>query len=442
MPFARLQRWKRRFYEGPVFIGIRPWRRRNYQSPTLTAGLWAYALALRHFTMTGAIVFLCCGLITLYALFSLAMPVHLLAFSLLGLLLINALVGFCCRPQLTLERTLPERLGVGAEQAVSYTVTHRGRLPLWDLILDPVPLPRLLAFPTGRACIELLRPGQTVQVRTCLRAERRGRYTLPEAMAGSAFPFHLWRWVRAGSGARSITVFPAFTPLQEVLQTTGVRYQAGGIALSSHVGGSMEFLGTRDFRAGDDPRRIHWRSWARTTYPVVKEFREEYLCRTALIVDTARPRPYFWDSWLQLEDPAFEATLSLAAAVADHLSRQEYIIDLFAAGPQVYRFQGGRSLGFLENILDILACLGPHHGEPFAEFSGELVEEVSRISSAILILLTWNDLRRDLVERLRAAGVAVKVVLVNGRDGLPAGLPGDVQVVRANDIREGRCDRL
>jgi uncharacterized protein (DUF58 family) len=442
MTFARIKRWRRGFYDGPGFIGVRPWRRQNYQSPTLTAGLWIYALSVRHFTMTGAIVFLCCGLITTYALVTLTMPIHLLAFGLIILMVLNAAVGFVLRPRLVLERTLPERLAVGTDQPVLYSVTHCGRLPLWDLILDPVPLPQLLAFPAGRAAVEVLRPGQTVQVKTSIRALRRGHYTLPEAMAGSAFPFHLWRWTAAGSGRRTLTAYPAFTPLREVLPTTGIRYQAGGVALSSNVGSSMEFLGTREYRAGDDPRRLHWRSWARTTYPVVKEFREEYLCRTALIVDTARPKPYFWEAWMSREDRPFEATLSLAAAVADHLSRQDYIIDLFAAGPQVYRFQGGRSLGFLENILDLLACLNPHPGEPFAEFSADVIDEVARISSAVLILLTWNDLRRDLVDQLRAAGVAVKVVLVTAAETRPPGLPGEVATLQVKDILEGRCDRL
>jgi len=414
----------------------------RYQSPTATAVLWAYALTVRHFTMAGAMVFLCCGLITLYALFMLTMPIHLLAFSLVGMLALNWVAGFLFRPRVVLERVLPERLSAGMEQAVEYTVTQRGLMPVWDVVLDPMPLPLLLAFPRGRASVEVLRPGQTLHLRTAIRAERRGRYTLPEATAGSAFPFHLWRWTRRGSGGRTITVYPAFAPLRELFQPVGMRYQAGGVALSSSVGSSLDFLGTREFRAGDDPRRIHWRSWARTTYPVVKEFREEYLCRTALLVDTARPRPYFWDAWRRQEDRVFEAALSLSAAVADHLSRQDYLIDLFAAGPQVYRFQGGRSLGFLENILDILACLGPHHGEPFAEFSADVIDDVARISSAVLVLVTWNPVRRDLMAAMRAAGVVAKAVLVSATATPPPDLPGDVRVVCAADVLEGRCDRL
>ena len=430
------------FYAGPAFSGMRPWRTKKYQSPTLTAALWLYALSMRHFTTSGSMIFLCCSLITLYALFTLAMPIHILAFALLTLLCLNIVTGFVFRPRVRLRRRLPERLSAGVETTVSYHVTHQGRFPLWNLVLDPMPLPRFLGFPAGRASVDTLLPGEHLILDTRIKARRRGRYTLAEPMIGTAFPFHMWRWTASGEGKRSILVHPPFTPLRRLDLDAGLRYQAGGIALSSEIGNTMEFLGTREFRPGDDPRRIHWRSWARTSYPVVKEFREEYLCRTALIVDTRRPRPPFWQPLLRLEDRPFEAALSMAAAMADALSQSEYIIDLFAAGPEVYRFQGGRSLGFLGNILDILACLEPHHDEPFAEFTGELLEEVARISSALFVLLTWNDVRRDLILRLQSAGVVVKGVYVTRETDPPDDLPATITMLRPEDILAGRCRTL
>ncbi|MBN2449841.1 MAG: DUF58 domain-containing protein [Lentisphaeria bacterium] len=438
----RLRRLKNAFYAGPRFLGVQPWRRGRYQSPTLTAGLWLYALAVRHLTMAGGLVFLCCGLVTLYALFTLRMPIYILAFSLLALLLTNLVGAWVFRPRVEVERSLPARLGVGWDQPVTYLLRKRGRRPAWDLILDPMPLPRFLSFPAGRAAVPALAAGESLRLTAFLRARRRGRYVLPQTMVSSAFPFHLWRQTCAGRGDRTVIVYPAFTPLEELALPTGLRYQSGGIALSSKVGNSMEFQGTREFRDGDDPRRIHWRSWARTSFPVVKEFCEEYLCRTALIVDTHALRPYFWEVWMQLEDPVFEAALSLAAAVADRLFHRDTIIDLFAAGPEVYRFQGGRSLGFLENILDILACLGPHYGEPFAAFRDDLIEEVARISSAVVVLTAWNDVRRELLEQLQMAGVGARAVLVTGRPKPPDDLPSFVTLVRAKDVLEGRCTRL
>jgi hypothetical protein len=116
-------------------------------------------------------------------------------------------------------------------------------------------------------------------------------------------------------------------------------------------------------------------------------------------------------------------------------------VDLFAAGPAVYRLRSGRHLGFLENILEVLACLEPHYGEPFAEFSDEVVAEIARISSAVFVLLAWNGVRRDLLRRLTAAGITVRAFLVTAGPP-PDDLPDTVEILHPRDILEGRCERL
>lgn len=439
----RLTHWRDRFYAGPRFLGVSPPRRNGYQSPTVTAVYWAYALVVSHFTAAGRIVFLCAGLIMLYAMFSLRMPIHLLGFGVVTLFAVNLLVGLFAAPRLDLSRDLPERIEAGSEHPVHYVVRNTSRHPLWDLWLDTLPFPRGVRLQDGHAFIESLAPGAQVRASAVIRGRRRGRYTLPVMRADSAFPFNLWRWGVNSAGGQRIIVYPKFTPLANLDLDTGVRYQSGGIALSSHVGESMEFLGCREFRDGDDPRRLHWRSWARTTYPVVKEFREEYLCRTALIIDTCRPPPaWFHLHWAHPPDVTFEAAVSLAAAIADFLAEKDYIVDLFAAGPEVYRFQGGRSLAYLEDILDILACLQPHRGEPFSEFSDALLDELVRISSAVFVLLTWNDTRRHLLEQAAVAGVTVRAVLIAEDDHSPSDLPTSIKVLHAQDIREGRCTSI
>ena len=64
------------------------------------------------------------------------------------------------------------------------------------------------------------------------------------------------------------------------------RYQPGGVALASSVGDSEEFVGLRDYRPGDPLQRIHWKSFARTARPIVKEYQDEYFERHALVLDT------------------------------------------------------------------------------------------------------------------------------------------------------------
>lgn len=442
-PFRRLMHW---FYAGPTFLAIEPYpyrRGKGYQSPTVLGILWLYAWSARHLTAPGLLLFLCTGLSLLYAMFSLLMPIHLLAFALVGVVVVDVAAGLPLAPRLRTRRNLPERMACGAEHLIHYQLENPSRLTARDVIIDPLPYPRGLLLPQGRAVLANIGPGEHCTASTVIQACRRGRYRLPAMRTDSGFPFQLWRWGCNGEGARNLTVYPAFTPLTAIDMPSGMRYQAGGIALSSKVGQSMEFLGCREFRSGDDLRRLHWRSWARVGVPVIREFREEYLCRTALIVDTARPAPYLWNDILRPVDPPLEAVVSLAAAVADHLANRDFVVDLFAAGPDVYRFRGGRSLGFLENILDILACVKPHHREPFAEFSEEIVREVAQISSAVFLLLKWDECRRNLIERMTMAGVSVRTYLVVAAPGKePQGLPGQVRVLLAGDVLAGLVTAL
>jgi uncharacterized protein (DUF58 family) len=117
----------------------------------------------------------------------------------------------------------------------------------------------------------------------------------------------------------------------------------------------MEFHACREFRVGDNPKHIHWPTTARKNEIIVREFQEEYLCRIALVVDTFVPKrkpsllmPVTFSS--EPPPPEFEAALTLTAALAEHLACGDYIVDIFAAGPEIYHFKGGRSLAQLEQM--------------------------------------------------------------------------------------------
>jgi uncharacterized protein (DUF58 family) len=384
--------------------------RHRFPSPLLS---WCFAYASRYVTLTGAAVLLCLAAFLPVALQAItAMPLSLLFVPLASLLPVNLLLGYLLRPRVRCLREPPRRIAAGSTGDIQYRVRNVGRRPVYDLTVDSLPFPLFFSLPAGRMRIDCLAPGEEVTLRMPLRATRRGSYRLPAMYVASGFPFHLWQWGMFGKGDRVVYVHPAFKPLAGLELSSRMMYHPGGISLSSKIGHSLEFQGTREYREGDDIRQIHWRSWARLGRPVVREYREEYLCHTAVVMDTLRPRPFFWQEVLPPVDRVFEAAASLTAAVADHLARQDVIVDLFAAGPDLYRFRGGRSLGFLDNMLDVLACLEPAVVDPFAELSEELLTEIAEISGVVLILLSWDEPRQRLIDRLRQLDVDVTAFLI------------------------------
>ena len=127
-----------------------------------------------------------------------------------------------------------------------------------------------------------------------------------------------------------------------------MKYQEGGVALASSVGQSEEFVALRDYRRGDPLRHIHWRSWAKTGKPIVKEFADEFFVRHALVLDTFGDDPH---------SEAFEEAVSVAASFACTIQTQESLLDLLFVGAEAYCFTAGRGLAHADQMLEILASV-------------------------------------------------------------------------------------
>lgn len=342
-----------------------------------------------------------------------------------GPLLVALLPALRPRPRIRLEARLPARLTAGRSVPIQMSVSVTGVRRSGSLVAGWAWGGRETAglhFEPSETFFEC-RPGHPGEARLGIRAERRGRFVLPRLGVGRTDPLGLLSTARVAEPSRVVLAYPRFFTLDELDLPGGRRYQPGGIPLASNLGDSTEFVGTREFREGDPLRRIHWRSWARRGKPVVKEYQEEYFSRVALVLDTylpRRPRP--------AERQSFEAAISVLASIADHMSRSEEVVDIFAAGPDLYEVSSGRSLGYLDNVLDVLACLEPCHEPPFEVLGPRLDERLARLTTVVAVVLDWDQRREAFLRHIREMGVAVRIFVVRqGSTRLPLeGIRGDV----------------
>jgi uncharacterized protein (DUF58 family) len=311
------------------------------------------------------------------------------------------------RPAVALQATVPSRVTAGRPAPVRVSVTATGTRASGALVVGSraggsagirfQPDDLFLSCAPGEPGVGLLE----------ISAAERGRFMLPALGVGRTDPLGLLATSRESRPGQLVLAYPRFFAMPELALPAGRRYQPGGIPLASSLGDATEFVGTRDYREGDPLRRIHWRSWARRGQPVVKEYNEEYFSRVALVLDTYLPRR------ARREDRrAFEAAISLVASIADRLSRSEEVVDVLAAGPDVYEVSAGRSLGYLGNVLDVLAGLEPCHDPPFAALSAPLLERLSRLTTVVAVVLDWDEPRERFLRHVRRLGVAVRVYLV------------------------------
>jgi uncharacterized protein (DUF58 family) len=326
-----------------------------------------------------------------------------------GPLLVALVLMWRRAPGVEIRGALPATLTAGRTVVTSVEIAPVGPRVLGPLVVArPAPLgdAASVSVSPAESFVEC-EPGRSVRVRLEVRAARRGRFAVPGVMASRTDPLGLLCTARVRQPERMALVYPRFYEIDEFPVPVGRRHQPGGIPLASSVGDSIEFVGTREYRPGDPLRRIHWRSWARRGKPVVKEHQEEYFSRIALVLDTFVP-----PRARRGQREAFEAAVSVLASLADHLARSEEVVDVLIAGPEVYEVTAGRSLGSLENVLRVLACVEPCPRPPFEDVTPRLVDRLARLTTVVAVLLDWDEPRLAFLRRIRALGVAVRVVLV------------------------------
>jgi uncharacterized protein (DUF58 family) len=378
------------------------------------SGAYRYLRFLWTFRFTAGGKWVIAGLLLSGALGSATaeVPIYQVFCALLALLCVDRIAGFLLRPKLDVLGAFPAKATAGQVVAAQYTLVNRGKLTAYDLGLRFFRLPRSFASVDPEATLGHLRPGESLSTTIRLNPIRRGLHRLLRPRAYSTFPFNFARDGRSRAEEPSVLVLPHFFPIAELDIPVGARYQPGGIALTSNVGESPEYIGNREYVPGDSARRIDHRSWARLARPAVREYKEEYYCRVALVLDTFVPR-----GRKPARDgfPDLEAAISLSTSVADALSRGEYLIDLFAAGPELYVFRAGRHTAHFENILEIVACVDACRDNPFDKVTPALADELSNISTVICVFLDWDATRRELARTAVEMGCSVKILIV--RDG-------------------------
>ncbi len=310
------------------------------------------------------------------------------------------------RPRADLRAAHTDRVCAGETLPVEIEVTNSGRKTArdWRVIAHRLP-PHIELEPAHGAPVLPLKSGEKARLTLKLRAAQRGIFTVRGWRVETSFPFGLLNAAQVFAEERKLLVFPAFTPLTQLDIPTGRRHHPGGVALVSHLGESMEYLGNREYREGDNPRDIDWRATARLQKPILREYREEYFLRVAVVLDTHLPNPN------AASGEAFERAVSLCAAVGDFMARQEYLVDIFAAGPNLYHLTAGRSLAYLDQILDILACVEANPDEPFDTLEPEILENLAQINAIVCLFLDWNETRRAFCERLQSSGVGLKIII-------------------------------
>jgi uncharacterized protein (DUF58 family) len=254
---------------------------------------------------------------------------YLLLGGLLGLIMVSGWLSEQALRSIRIVRRTPH--GVAGEPlSFSYEV-HNGkrRLPTLALELREADAP-ITAF------LGAVPPGKSATARVDVTFLRRGVYRLHHFTLSTTFPFGLFIKERDFVFPGTVVVWPRSDRRVREARKPGQRARRAGLEqASSHAGGRGDFRSLRPYRAGDDPRDVHWRSTARYAEPVVREFERES-AETLWLAVELRTRD------AEAAEYAIEIAASLAARAVTRgervaLATNDVVIDAGAGGAQLER---------------------------------------------------------------------------------------------------------
>ena len=438
------EKYCNKFLDGPEWYYTHSLEKRpgNYRSVTAAFSIWMLSFYIRLFTTPGQFLAPVTFIIIFYSILAWTSPMRIISIVLLVIFLVDFVCALIFRPRLKITRHVPRRIRAGSSFFINYELENQRRLSAWDIELDNYRLRPGIKI-TSHAATGVVPPRQKVEIKAEAEALRRGKYDIFSPIADSRFPLGLFKMSRRQKGSPDVLLaYPSFHELVSLDLPVALRYQKDGDSRVSKVGESLDYFGNREFREDDDPRHIDWLGSARTGELIIKEFQQEYLSRIAVIVDTYVPpiNSFKFRFRKKQSFDELEASLSLASALIDYLTRGEYVVDIFAAGLDIYHFKAGRHLSCFDDIMDILASLEVNHQLPINDLSSSVLEEISSIGSAVVILQGWDKERQKLISRLNNYGIASKLIIIGNKGKISA--PANIKVFSAEDVQHGRVVKL
>jgi uncharacterized protein (DUF58 family) len=279
-----------------------------------------------------------------------------------------------------------------------------------------------------------LAPGASQSVRLGFTPRRRGRIELSGVRLARTDPLGLVRGLAHHDLAAHVIALPKRYRLPALALPGRRKFQPGGVSLAASVGDSTEFLALRDYRPGDPLQRLHWKSFARTGKPIVKEFQDEFYERHALVLDTGRAAG---------EDATFEEAVAVAASFVTTLDTQECLLDLLFVGDRpgdelaVRAYTAGRGQLHAEHMLELLAGVTPSAPADFEALARTVLARRASLASLIVVLLAWDEPRRAFLAAARGSGIEVRALLVCAAAETPREPLAGLTVLHPGEVEHG-----
>ena len=270
-----------------------------------------------------------------------------------GPFILNGQMMLAILKGLRVTRRLPEHASAGENFSVTLHLANRKRfLSSWMIVAeDSVRTPAERLHPAILfACVP---PRSEREASYKIRPAARGLYEFGPVRVLSRFPLGLMERSYELGAVERLVVYPRIGRLKPVWRKAADAGEPTVDQSPARVGASDdEFHRLREYRAGDNPRAIHWRTTARRSQLMVREFQNDRCRDLFLIVDLWLPgRP------LPVDHERVELAVSLAASVCvdQTQSAVDSGLELLICGSKTWLGAGPAGARSIGELLERLA---------------------------------------------------------------------------------------
>ncbi|MSP59554.1 MAG: DUF58 domain-containing protein [Myxococcales bacterium] len=250
---------------------------------------------------------------------------YLLLGMLLSLIIASGILSEMSLRGLEVSRRPPQRVHAARPFLMGIALKNgKRKLPSFSIEVEDL----VNGKPLDKKCYFLKLPaGRRQQTSYRHTVAHRGRCTFTGFRLSTKFPFTLFRKSRLVEDRAEVVVLPHVYPV--AAPPPPLRGLSGDDSRGSRARRG-DFHGLREYRDGDDPRDVHWRSTARHGRPMVREHEDETARRVSLFLDNALEGGAACAVTESQE--ALERAVSLAASLAVHYLERGYAVRLVARG--------------------------------------------------------------------------------------------------------------
>lgn len=332
---------------------------------------------------------------------------------------------------LSSDRTItPSRAAIGDRLTAALRLAKTGSLPVGLLQFEDA-VPSQLGRPP-RFAVHRFAGRWERRITYPLMGLSRGRFRVGPLIVHAADPFGMARLESTFTGSDEVMITPRVFPLQQLSTSGGTG--AAGDTTPRHIGhhGQDDVL-VREYRLGDDVRRVHWRSTARWGELMVRREEQAWEPSATVLLDNRVTRHAGSG-----RSGSFEWAVSAAASVCSHFAGSGYRIGLIDATGRVVTGGIEDPRAAREAMLIALTDAALCRAESLtAAANASIVTREGEIVVAILGRLSPDDVvRLERIRRMRSQGLAL--VLHPDTFAASGGGPDAAQLDAVRRLREQR----